>query len=292
MGYLDHIGLGHLWSKVNAKLTGKQDKLTGRPGQTIGFCMDGTAAAQSGWSNPNLLDNWYLADPIDQKGQHGYVISARKYAHFIDRWRGTASISFHGDGIRLENTLDVDGLWWLLQWFGTDRIQDGDTVTASALVRISPAVRPNVQLRFWDTGRFPGYAVVPKTGAYELLSFTTKKGPCETADKRDGIGLVSDTCANSGSGCKSFLDLKAIKLELGRSQTLAHQDEDGTWVLNDPPPDKALELAKCQRYYQIFTDKALRPTRAADFRPPMRVDPALGTIDIGGTTYYTADANL
>ena len=84
----------------------------------------------------------------------------------------------------------------------------------------------------------------------------------------------------------------AAKLELGRNQTLAHQDEDGTWMLNDPPPDKALELAKCQRYYQIFTDRALRPTRAADFRPPMRVDPALGTIDIGGTTYYTADANL
>lgn len=38
------------------------------------------------------------------------------------------------------------------------------------------------------------------------------------------------------------------KLELGPVQTLAHKDENGNWILNDPPPNKALELAKCQRY--------------------------------------------
>ncbi|MDE6588984.1 MAG: hypothetical protein K2K53_01290, partial [Oscillospiraceae bacterium] len=43
--------------------------------------------------------------------------------------------------------------------------------------------------------------------------------------------------------------LRAAKLEVGSVQTLAHQDEDGNWVLNDPPPDKAVELLKCQRYY-------------------------------------------
>ena len=42
--------------------------------------------------------------------------------------------------------------------------------------------------------------------------------------------------------------VQAAKLELGSQQTLAHQDAAGNWVLNDPPPDKTLELAKCQRY--------------------------------------------
>ena len=42
--------------------------------------------------------------------------------------------------------------------------------------------------------------------------------------------------------------LIAAKLGPGDKQTLAHQDESGNWVLNDPPPDKALELLKCQRY--------------------------------------------
>lgn len=43
----------------------------------------------------------------------------------------------------------------------------------------------------------------------------------------------------------------AAKLELGDTQTLAHQNEDGNWVLNDPPPNFALELARCQRYQII-----------------------------------------
>lgn len=48
------------------------------------------------------------------------------------------------------------------------------------------------------------------------------------------------------------LHVKALKAELGPVQTLAHKEDD-TWVLNDPPPNKALELAKCQRYQQAFT---------------------------------------
>ena len=46
-----------------------------------------------------------------------------------------------------------------------------------------------------------------------------------------------------------YLDIKAMKLELGPVQTLAHKEGDN-WVLNDPPPNKALELAKCQKYQQ------------------------------------------
>lgn len=49
----------------------------------------------------------------------------------------------------------------------------------------------------------------------------------------------------------------AAKLELGDQQTLAHQDEGGNWVLNDPPPNYALELAKCQRYFQVFANEEI-----------------------------------
>lgn len=87
---------------------------------------------------------------------------------------------------------------------------------------------------------------------------------------------------------KTFI---AAKFELSDHQTLAHK-EGGNWILNDPPPNKALELAKCQRYYQVFSSEDMRPIKAVDFRPPMRVNPALSTIEIGGATYYTADANL
>lgn len=42
------------------------------------------------------------------------------------------------------------------------------------------------------------------------------------------------------------------KLEVGSQQTLARQTASGLWVLNDPAPDPAAELAKCQRYQQVL----------------------------------------
>ena len=39
-------------------------------------------------------------------------------------------------------------------------------------------------------------------------------------------------------------DIKAVKIELGDKQTLAHQDANGKWVLNEIP-DKGMELLKC-----------------------------------------------
>lgn len=86
--------------------------------------------------------------------------------------------------------------------------------------------------------------------------------------------------------------LVAAKLELGSTQTLAVQS-GSSWVLNDPPPDKTLELAKCQRYFVrvkkalIFrlnasTSQVFVPTLCA-----MRITPAItvsGTFEHEGTS--------
>ena len=53
-----------------------------------------------------------------------------------------------------------------------------------------------------------------------------------------------------------IMDIVAAKLEPGHVQTLAHRDGD-VWVLNDQPPNKALELAKCQRYRIRFTNNPI-----------------------------------
>ena len=58
MGYLDLTGLRYLWGNLKAALHAKQDTLIGTPGQVVGFGSSGRAEAQSGWSKPNLLDNW------------------------------------------------------------------------------------------------------------------------------------------------------------------------------------------------------------------------------------------
>ena len=71
-----------------------------------------------------------------------------------------------------------------------------------------------------------------------------------TASALTTTGIVSVSYDNSsktftitGTG-QTFV---AAKLEFGSQQTLAHQDEDGNWVLNEIP-DYGTELAKCQRY--------------------------------------------
>lgn len=46
MGFLDKAGLERLWGKVEAALSGKQDKLTGTAGQVVGFNAQGEAVAQ------------------------------------------------------------------------------------------------------------------------------------------------------------------------------------------------------------------------------------------------------
>ena len=85
--------------------------------------------------------------------------------------------------------------------------------------------------------------------------------------------------------------LHAAKLELGTTQTLAHQDENGNWVLNEIP-DYGEQLARCQRYYQLYSSADKRPVKTVDCRPTMRVDPVQGTIVIDGTTYYYNSAEL
>lgn len=115
----------------------------------------------------------------------------------------------------------------------------------------------------------------------------------------------------------------AAKVEIGPQQTLAKRDSDGNWVLNDPPPNKAEMLAKCQRYFDIIQSRIhSNTTEVVYFHQHMRAIPTiyvqepLGTIstylsnsDSGYTTqdiawinntdpsysrggYIIADANL
>lgn len=229
-------------------LAAKQDKLTGQPGQAVGFSADGIAVAVPGWSSPNLLDNWYFADPINQRGKTEYTGSG---AYTIDRWLITANsvtAALAEDGLKL----DFDGT---ISWDGIEQPVEGaaqyrgQTVTLSALVKGQEGKVFGLRCRVQKTGakytaRFVG------TGDWMLVANTF------TVD--EDASVLSPIIASYETAEVKTLTVRAIKLELGTRQTLARQDADGGWVLNDPPPDKALELAKCQRYfvnlaYPLFT---------------------------------------
>jgi len=216
----EQVGLGNVDNTTDADkpistavqnaLNGKQDKL-------------------SYVSNDNLLDNCYFVDPINQRGKTEYT--GNGYA--IDRFIIFNTIlSLQSDGIVLSRS--TDGV-------RADFVQRLDFTnisvpfTLSALVDDCTAASDANAYAFFIAG-------------YDTPIFFVKPGlHSKTFTKPiSGIQTIYSSINPSGGSMK----LRAAKLELGSHQTLAHQDENGSWVLNDPPPNKAIELAKYYRYFR------------------------------------------
>ena len=234
-------------SAVQASQVGYESTESGLEAETVQAALDqlSTIKADVGRvSNGNLLDNWYFPDPINQRGQTEYTGSG----YTIDRWRSTnenLSTIILSDGIQLLTPANASGSGYFRHYF-ENPLPPG-IYTYSALVRGTGSGFMNVTDE--PAGSFFGpNAVIANPG--EAWTLTT--GTFLSTDTTK-IRIAYFRC-NAGS---SF-DIKAAKLELGPVQTLAHQDADGNWVLNDPPPNKALELAKCQRY-QVDTNTEQSP---------------------------------
>lgn len=235
-------------------------------------------------SNANLLDNWYFADPVNQRGQTEYTGAG----YGIDRWKknvGFVTTTLTEDGVKLTNANAIGpgafGHWQIIDnW----QALIGKTVTFSVLVKSRTGGNVHAFVGGVNSG---GRAYTDKFGSdYGLYSSTI-----QVNSEMDNLNCIIRFVDSDNAE----VSVIAAKLELGDKQTLAHQDANGNWILNDPPPNKALELAKCQRYYQLFTSADKRPSDKRDFRPELRTNATsanTGTIVIDGVTYYYADANL
>ncbi len=181
-------------------------------------------------SNLNLLDNWYWADKsaiINQRGQDEYGPNG----YSIDGWKtsgGIARLSVMDEYIEFETATSGAAVDQHFEY-----IEPGKTYSFSAIVR---AVTGTAGIQVYDGTAYAKTVYIPAGDNYNLLHLTF------VAKKSSNV-FARIRCTVAGS----VVQAKAAKLELGPVQTLAHQDADGNWVLNDPPPDKALELAKCQR---------------------------------------------
>ena len=173
--------------------------------------------------NDNLLDNWYFANPVNQRGQTSYTGAG----YCIDRWMisgAGAKLTVGSGGVTLGTT---GGNVWMQSY-----LEDGDqllgkTVTVSLLA--------DGEL-YAATGTLPVEAVTSNTG------FVTT-GNVDVGLYKTAKGQVFVQIGNkSGAGAP----LTAVKMELGSQQTLAHQ-ENGAWVLNEIP-SYADQLSRCQRY--------------------------------------------
>lgn len=229
--------------------------------------IDDTITKTSQLTGRNLLDNWYFVNPINQRGLDSYANSSGLYG--IDRWKILSGLSNFcyveiNDGyVSIVNANTTPGNYiYVAQYFEHD---------------ITPAGVPRT------------VSIMDKDG---IVRSSTNSNVINWV-YGDGIYIYQGDAKslNIRLDAGKRLDMKAIKLELGPSQTIAHQDIAGNWMLNEIP-DYGEQLARCQRYYQIFATQSVRPTNKDDFRPVMRTTPALSTITIGSTTYYTASAEL
>lgn len=192
------------------------------------------------WSSPNLLDNWYFLAPINQRGQTVYTAEG----YTIDRWKMLIDIgvvSLEADGLVLDASQNAITF---TQPIEPDVMQfvKGQTITTSVLYTVleQPAA---------DAPLAVGYTVP------DWQEYVSLRGASGRKTLSYGTLLVPETALELiwmyiPAGCR--IKLHAIRTELGKGQNLARQDADGNLMLAAPPPDRALELLKCQRYLQPF----------------------------------------
>lgn len=200
-------------------------------------------------SNPNLLDNWYFVGggtgdgvfPVNQRGNTTYTQGAGMLK-VVDRWqltRGTATLT--GNGLTLKwGGSSVGGTGGILRQaiYGTPFT--GKTVTLSLLYGNSPPLSVTTTM----TENTNVYSSVVDNVLLHIFV------------------INGNTLIDIERRSETAVTLIAAKLELGDTQTLAHQ-ENGVWVLT-AIPNYAEELLKCQRY--LFLLSRYNATRATAVR--------------------------
>ena len=185
---------------------------------------------------PNLLDNWYLGRPVNQRGQAEYSGSA---GYWIDRWKRDAGIVCAVDGGMVTCTRLSAGNNAISQLLDGYAGLAGQTVTLSVLCAGTPGT--SVTVGHNDGGSSVYETYTPCTGALQLIqsTFTVAAAPTQFASI-----ARAQFSKNFAEESVKFL---AAKFELGPTQTLAHREGD-RWVLNEVP-DYGEQLRRCQRYY-------------------------------------------
>lgn len=169
--------------------------------------------------NPNLLDNWYFGNPVNQRGQTNYTGTG----YGIDRWKLDV-----GESVTIDNGLNlVKANSYIGQYF-----DDFDKFVGRQLVGSVLMSDGNLY-----------------TGTY-IYNGILNQGQILFANSIMGMYIQKLASALTQVEFNTAIDnvkVLAVKLELGSQQTLAHQ-KNGVWVLNEIP-DYGEQLRRCQRYY-------------------------------------------
>lgn len=226
--------------------------------------------ASGGGVNPNLLDNWYFGNPVNQR--KGYYIPAGvKYNTLSWTEAGTTDkaypvigyigqdplITVNGTNYIVGKSVQVPGYCtagytidrWKLDIGGAVTLEDGCICLKKSGTYWGEY--------FDDFNQFIGMTL---TGSVLLSDGTLRTGSfVYNGSVNQGqtffsseLGFYVQALSDSSTQCEinSNVDnvkIKAVKLELGSTQTLAHK-ENGVWVLNEIP-DFGEQLRRCQRFH-------------------------------------------
>lgn len=224
------------WEAAKRALSTKQDTLTGRPGQVVGFDASGAAAVVEGWSGWNFADNGGF--DIWQKGTE-FDAGSRIYT--ADRWHNDNQVCRYE---RIDNPFTNCPCQYAMkvtamndaQWLSVAQpidpelaaALDGQTVTISTWV-MGRSAAPGIM--WLGSIRKDG---IPMDGQPHHVSATG----VFHADAAAMVAIAID--ASSGTSTGDWQIMTGVKIELGDVATPFS------------PQNKALELAKCQRYMLVL----------------------------------------
>ena len=236
---------GSMWLVNNSKIN--PDDIIG----TVAIKHGGTGATTAtealtnlgAASNPNILDNWYFADPVNQRGATTYT--AEDYCidrWYFEQWSNTRPRLVLNDGFITLSCTDTTGdtnTNCIEQTIDNPGLYSGKTVTFSvkfkSVVTVNSADSPRILIRSVGAdGTSVANKTITSSYANGIISITTT-----LQNELTHLMVIIGNYANNGGDGGFAIQMESAKLEIGSISTLA----------NDAPPNKALELLKCQRYF-------------------------------------------
>ena len=264
-------------------------------GQKIDDTIDGVC-------NPNLLDNGYFANPVNQRG--GYVVPPG-----VPSYRDSTLTKSAGDTTGYRTVVETTSTYiayigsdghiyycapgnavrgYTGAGYGIDRWKSGNSnltvnLTGDGIV-LSSGSAAGYLSQYFDGGitiedSYTIAALVEAITGTAYFQAIYADGTYSKAMKlTTGLNAIAVKATKTISrvllqiNAGASVTVKAAKLELGSQQTLAHQDSTGNWVLNEIP-DYGEQLARCQRY-------------AIGLNPNRQNVPIIGTVKTDGTTMW------
>ena len=323
---------------VQAVLDDKQEALTAGENISISGSVIATKAFPC---NPNLLDNWYFGNPVNQRNGKLAPAGITLYADSaLTQVRGSNGATEAVDLTYTSPTSvgwvsKIDGLTYYAAasdvvpgykgpGYGIDRWKIGSNgilTIQNGYITFSSNDETSRNLEEYLEGLPAGtytLSALVENGAGARLIAGANDTYYNANISDDSKQVVSVMFVKTTTGpFTAYLQCPnkavswfSVKLELGTQQTLAHQDANGAWVLNEIP-DYGEQLRKCQRYYwrswrgektintailgETFPSNQRRRITGFSYPVEMRAKPSItisGTNSVGSVNDWVGDGEI